>query len=435
MLKYLFFLLLLSVCVAEELPKTFYKLSTPLYNSAPIIKKLSDMKSIEDTSIYIKEVSQVKKCAYEVDKKRDRKNTKEYLYKLRKLQKNYERILYKIHKNISKSVDENDYDSFVKLTEYPFDGLLKSTALYYKSLEFYKKYKKEKRIDFFEKKMKYERIEEQTTQEFFNLATTSLYNSNQTKKNPKNKVQIEAKDTGKYIAVFIENLNPYTITLKIKDSIQNFDYDKNIKKEFTLKSGQRKEYLRLFKQKEKFNFSYSFSYTWIIGSVDAIHDDSYVYRLPFAKGTSHRVTQGYNGKYTHKGHSQYAIDFGMSIGTKIFAVREGVVVKLKENSNKGGVGREFSKYGNYITIEHSDATFATYYHLNKNGVLPRLTQKIKRGEFIAYSGNTGYSSGPHLHLSIFKASSASRTKTIPIKLLGKNGIIKVPIQGKIYTAK
>ena len=435
MLKYSILFFFLSVCVAKELPQTFSQLSSPLYNSVSVIKKLSDMKKIQDTSRYIKEVAEVKKYAYEIDKNKDKKKTKEYLFKLRKLQKSYSLILYKIHLHISKSIDENDYTSFRALTKYPFEGLLKSTALYKKSLKFYTKNKATRKIDFFEKKIEYQKIEEATSKEFFNIATTSIYNSNSTTKNPKNKVQIEAKHTQKYISIFIENLNPYTISLKVEASIENYDYDRSIKKEFVLRSGERKEYMRLFKQEEKFHFSYSFSYTWIIGSINAVHDDSYLYRLPYAIGTKHMVTQGFNGKYTHNGHSQYAIDFGMKIGTKIYAARGGVVVKLKENSNKGGVGREFSSYGNYVSIEHSDATLATYYHLNKNGVLPKIGQKVKRGDFIAYSGNTGYSSGPHLHLAVFKASSATRTKTIPIKFLAQESVIKNPLIGVNYTAK
>lgn len=437
MIKYLSLLLFLFVSsLAQELPQTFNQLSTPLYNSIEPIQKLSHIKDIEEISQgYIEELLEAKKIGFSIDKRQDKKKTKKYLMQLRKLQKDYERILFCIHKNISTSIDKNDYIEFSKLTQYKFDGLLKSTALCSKSLKFYEKNKELKKIEFFEKKIKYDKIELATSQEFFNVATTSSFDSKSKKTKSKQKVQIYAQDTGEYIAIFIQNFNPYTITLKVKDSIKNFDYDSSVRKEFPLKAGVKKEYMRLYKQKGEINFSYRFSYTWIIGSVDAVHDDSYLYRLPFAKGTAHKVTQGYNGVYTHKGHSQYAIDFGMKIGTKIYAARDGIVVKLKENSNKGGIGKEFSKYGNFITIEHDDATFATYYHLKKNGVVSRIGQRIQKGDIIAYSGNTGYSSGPHLHFSVFKASSASRTSTIPIKFASHKGLVDTPTQGVFYTAR
>ena len=434
MLKYLSLILLVTLCFAQELPQTFKQLSTPLYNSLEPLCKCADIPSVEVLlNGYKKELKEVKAFGYKADE--DTRKTKEYLFKLRKLQKTYDEILYQIHLSINKSINENNYELFILLTEYKFDGLLKSTALYTKALHFYEKNKIKKKIEFFEEKIKYTKIEEATTQEFFNVATTDEYNSNTKQTNTSKKVKIQAQDKGKYIAIYIENLNPYTITIRVKNRLKNFTYDSYMKNQFTLKSGVKKEYMRLYKQDGRFTFSYSFSYTWIIGSVDAVHDDSYVYAFPYAKGTSHRVTQGYNGKYTHKGHSQYAIDFGMKIGTKVHAARDGVVVKIKEDSSKGGIGREFSQYGNYVSMEHSDSTLATYYHLNKDGVIPKLRDTVKRGEFIAYSGNTGYSSGPHLHLSIFKADSATRTKTIPIQLMSKKGIVKEVVQSVVYTAK
>ena len=172
----------------------------------------------------------------------------------------------------------------------------------------------------------------------------------------------------------------------------------------------------------------------IMKSIGAKHDDSYVYALPYLKGTSHVVSQGYNGKYTHKGTSQYAIDFAMKIGTKICAARDGKIIATKYNSNKGGKTRAFSKYGNFIMIQHSDNTLATYYHLKQNGVAVKVGQKVVRGEVIGYSGNTGYSTGPHLHFAVFKALSVSKRKTIATRFKTANALMIKPKNGKYYKA-
>lgn len=430
------FLFLITLLASKELPQTFTQLSSPLYNSSKPINKLSSVENLKEMlKGYTDELDAIKALGYEVDASKNNVKSQEYLKILRKFQKKYDFILHEIHMSINKSIDNNNYKLFVKLTNYEFDGLLKSRALLTKALKFYEQNRSKKKIVFLEKKMQYKKIEIATTKEFYNEVSSSKYSSTSKSSDKNKKLSMEVVDVGSSLIVYIQNNNPYTITVKLKAKYKGLDYDRSIRKEFPLKAGIKKEYIRLHKKRRAMSYSYSYSYTWIIGSVDAVHDDNYVYRLPFAKGTSHRVSQGYNGKATHKGHSQYAIDFAMKTATKIYASREGVVVKTKENSNKGGYDKKFASSGNYITIEHSDTTFATYYHLKKNGVVVKVGDKVRRGAFIGYSGNTGYSSGPHLHFAIFKASDATKTRSIPIKLLSEKGIISIPKKGVSYTAK
>ena len=430
MLKILLFLsFALSNAFSSTYPLIYAQLSHPLYESSEKISKLSQI----EVSKYLEDLEVTKLLGYEVDE--NPLDAKKYLFKLRQLQKKYDAILNSLHKQIYLSIKDDDYQLFVHLTAYEFDGFLRSRGLYKKALKFYLKNKKINKIDFFEKKIKNKNLEIATSKEFYNDFITSTLSSTDTKKQKKKKVHLEAIDKGKYISVMIENLNLYSVTVNIDAEYENFNYDKRKRNLFALKAKEKKEYLKLYRKKDAMNHSYAYSYTWIIGSVDAVHDDTYKYRLPFARGTSHRVSQGYNGAYTHKGRSKYAIDFAMDVGTKIYASRDGTVVKLKENSNKGGIGKEFSSHGNYVTIEHSDNTLATYYHLKQDGVVVKIGDKVSKGAFIAYSGNTGNSSGPHLHLAIFKASNATRTQTLPVIFLSEDGIITLPHEGKSYTAK
>jgi len=172
-----------------------------------------------------------------------------------------------------------------------------------------------------------------------------------------------------------------------------------------------------------------------MGSKNAHHNDDYVYRLPFANGTTHRVSQGYNTNKTHKGHSAYAIDFPMPVGTKVYASRGGIVVKTKANSDRGGYEKKYASSGNYVTILHNDGTFGIYYHLKYRGVLVKVGQSVSRGQAIGYSGNTGYSSGPHLHFAVYKATTAHSRMTLPTSMVSKEGIMQEPLQGHYYTAK
>lgn len=134
---------------------------------------------------------------------------------------------------------------------------------------------------------------------------------------------------------------------------------------------------------------------------------NYIYDLPYSKGESYKVTQGYNGSFSHQGI--FALDFNMPEGSKVLATRDGLVVSVVVKNNKGCASLDCYKFANYITIMHSDATIAKYAHLQKNGAKVKVGDRVKKGDVIGFSGNTGFSSGPHLHFICYLhlASSAS----------------------------
>lgn len=178
------------------------------------------------------------------------------------------------------------------------------------------------------------------------------------------------------------------------------------------------------------HYSYTSHYT--VGSIHAQHDDSYVYRLPFAPGATFKCTQGYNGKYSHHGSDQYAIDFKMPVGTPIHAARAGTVAKIKDDSSKGGADRKYEDQANYVLIRHDDGTLGNYAHLSKGGVKVVLGQRVEAGEFIALSGNTGFSSGAHLHFSVFKTRDGKGRASIPVKFETANDSGVTLAEGKTY---
>jgi murein DD-endopeptidase MepM/ murein hydrolase activator NlpD len=128
-------------------------------------------------------------------------------------------------------------------------------------------------------------------------------------------------------------------------------------------------------------------------------DTSYVYKLPYQEGTSHLVVQGYFTHFSNK--ERVAIDFKMKWGTKITAARDGVVIRTKEDSNKGGLNKKYRQFANLIVIEHEDGTRAGYWHLQKNGVFVNVGDTVKQGQVIGLSGKTGYTAFPHLHFMVW----------------------------------
>ena len=143
------------------------------------------------------------------------------------------------------------------------------------------------------------------------------------------------------------------------------------------------------------------------------HNDAHLYLLPFAHGSKHRVTQGYNGRFTHYGENQYALDFDLDSGTAVTAARAGTVVEVKQDSRVGGAGAHYTDKTNYILIQHDDGSFGNYAHLRYNGAEVRVGQKIEAGQLIGYSGNTGRSSGPHLHFDVRVPTFDGRMQSIP----------------------
>ncbi|GLX20552.1 MULTISPECIES: M23 family metallopeptidase [Streptomyces] len=109
--------------------------------------------------------------------------------------------------------------------------------------------------------------------------------------------------------------------------------------------------------------------------------DSYTLSATFGKGGS---------MWAHKHSGQ---DFAVPTGTKVKAAAAGTVVKAGPNG--GGDG---PAYGNAIVIKHADNTYSQYAHLSKIQV--KIGQKVSAAQQIALSGNTGNSSGPHLHFEI-----------------------------------
>jgi len=148
-------------------------------------------------------------------------------------------------------------------------------------------------------------------------------------------------------------------------------------------------------------------------------DTSYVYGLPFENGRSHFLVQGYFGKFSHK--ERAALDFKMKRGTKILAARDGVVIRVKEDGNKGGWNRKYRSYGNNVIIQHADNSRSGYWHIKRDGVLVNVGDSVKKGQVIALSGNTGYTAFPHLHFIVW-TSRGSQWQQVPTRFLTKKGI-------------
>ncbi|MFE0643766.1 M23 family metallopeptidase [Streptomyces sp. NPDC058877] len=108
---------------------------------------------------------------------------------------------------------------------------------------------------------------------------------------------------------------------------------------------------------------------------------------------SYTLTASFNQGGAMWAHKHSGQDFAVPVGTPVKAAAAGTVVKAGPNG--GGDG---PAYGNAIVVKHANGTYSQYAHLSKIKV--SVGQKVAAGQQIALSGNTGNSSGPHLHFEI-----------------------------------
>jgi murein DD-endopeptidase MepM/ murein hydrolase activator NlpD len=214
------------------------------------------------------------------------------------------------------------------------------------------------------------------------------------------------------VDVWAENRDPNAVRwiwLELAGA-QNATSDGALPGGFVLRPLERRQLLTLRAVDGGGGFSYALRSRSGEGDPGRDPDPTALYRLPWAHGQKHTVTQGYFGRITHQGI--YALDFDLDEGTPVLASRDGVVIAVKDDSNEGGMGAQFAGDGNYVRVLHDDATWAVYAHLRYHGADVQVGQRVLAGERLGFSGHTGLASGPHLHLAVYRATFDG-PKTIP----------------------
>ena len=151
----------------------------------------------------------------------------------------------------------------------------------------------------------------------------------------------------------------------------------------------------------------------------------YEYLLPLRQFAL-RIDQGFGGGFSHNDvQNRYAIDIAADIGTPVLAARDGVVMQVENDFEKAGLNRE--RYGgraNFIRILHDDGTMALYAHLKAEGAMVRVGQRVRAGQQIGLSGNTGFTTGPHLHF-VVQVNRGMKLESLPFRMRGPSGPLRI----------
>ncbi|MDF1881639.1 M23 family metallopeptidase [Sulfurimonas sp. MAG313] len=380
-----------------------------------------------------------------LDEKSNQKEIKRYLINLRKLQKQYDDIQKLYKQKLYKSIHEKSTEEFYSLVQVPlsfirFDARLKENVVNFyndhklKSIPYLNHLSKDLALDIasyaYLDKMFQIHQEKQKVEVLENLDN---FTPRAQLEKPVRVISVKSKGG---FDIYLENNTYSDVTIKLQaTNIVNIQASVSLPYIQSYPARSRTKVLHFTRIKANKSSRFQMQYSSILGKLNPNYNDNYLYALPYARGSSYTLTQGFNGKQTHKGRSAYALDFQMPIGSAVHAMRDGVVIAVESKHTEHGFSPEFASKANHIIIAHDDGSMAMYGHLNTDGVRVSLGDRVYKHQHIAYSGNTGYSSGPHLHVHISTLQSFSKgASSVPFKFKCKRGRIDSPIPKLQYMA-
>lgn len=228
------------------------------------------------------------------------------------------------------------------------------------------------------------------------------------------------EDTGVYVAL-VRNLlhGPVEVELDIS-AHDNVSAWPRLPHRMALEAGEQRSVSAIERINPGRTSQFELHLLAMPGRPDARHDES-PYTMPVSAGAD-SIVQGFGGGFSHTDpQNLHAIDFAVPEGTPVLAARSGTVMQVVDDHAEGGLDREaFVHRANHVRVLHADGSMAVYAHLRPGGARVRAGQAVVAGEHIADSGNTGFSSGPHLHF-VVQVNTGMALASVPVRLLDQHG--------------
>ena len=444
----LFILILVFSLYAKVYPSLYAQLGTPLFKSVKDFKYLSTLDSFAVHKDLIQKLDSLCKEAikkgFELDKNPDKEEIKAYLKALRQLQTLHDKIEKSYKQQLYKSIYSNDKESFFILLKRPLSLVRADARLKQKVVEFYKttgqtesSYLKALYEDYNLDERSYAHMNKmfklyEEKKDVISRKSLDIFSPDYKAK----KIEVLSVKVKDGFDIYLENHTFSVVSVKLHlKQMHNLSSDVSAPyiNSYPSRSRSKMMHLSIIEKSKKSDFS--ISYGTMLGSLVTSYNKKYVYALPYKRGKTYLLTQGFNGKATHNGNSAYALDFSMAVGSHVHAMREGIVTGIESKNNEHGFSIKFASKANYIIIQHEDGTMAMYGHLKQNGVKVKLGERVYKHQLIGYSGNTGYSSGPHLHVHISAITNFDKgSKSVPFIFLSKGIKVNKPIEKRYYRA-
>jgi murein DD-endopeptidase MepM/ murein hydrolase activator NlpD len=116
----------------------------------------------------------------------------------------------------------------------------------------------------------------------------------------------------------------------------------------------------------------------------------------------------------------------------VHAAREGVVVLVEDSHDEGCAHENCGRFANFVVVLHSDGTTGEYFHLEHGSARVRVGELVARGQWLARSGNTGFSTAPHLHFGVYRTGHDRTTESLAVRFQTRRGAVSTPRSGAHY---
>jgi murein DD-endopeptidase MepM/ murein hydrolase activator NlpD len=243
---------------------------------------------------------------------------------------------------------------------------------------------------------------------------------------PRIKIRQEGRKESPVYLLYNDFWGPVEVELRFEEAV-NVLSEPTLPARFIIPAQTEQTLVGIGPLNERRGFSYRLGLSSVPGRPIKQPVEGMVILPPFSPGEEYPISQGFLGEKTHSTpDSTYAVDIAMPVGTAIHAVRSGTVMDVEEDFNRGGTDfKKFADKANHVRVLHKDGTMALYAHLDLASVSVRPGARIRAGQQIARSGNTGFSSGPHLHFAI-QQNTGLQLISVPFQFRTPDGATTIP---------
>jgi murein DD-endopeptidase MepM/ murein hydrolase activator NlpD len=206
---------------------------------------------------------------------------------------------------------------------------------------------------------------------------------------------------------------PYSFRVAV-DRLRNLKPSRALPIRAVIEPGEERTIGTLAPVEPGLSTSWNSSWGAAPGSMLARPDDSWRYRMPFGGAQARELSQGVGGRFSHTGPARHSFDFAMPSGTPVLAARNGRVVAVRDGHRDSGRLKLRYDQANAVEVLHADGTVAVYSHLRK-GIRVQVGDSVTTGQHIGDSGDSGYSTGPHLHFMVWRRLADLSWTSVPIR--------------------